>query len=182
MRTAVLALLLAAPACQPEPANSERPRATATGPRVSVRVRADLAEGPLQGRLLVLFARGSEPEPRFLVREDDSTAQVFGLDVEGWSPEAPLAFAGDIAGAPRATFESLPPGEYTVQAVLHRYETFHRGDGHVVRLPPDRGEGQQWNHASSRFSSTISCARRPREPTRRAGGIEIVRRGDRMPR
>jgi hypothetical protein len=157
MRAAVLALLLAASACQPAPASSDRP--PVTGPRVSVRVRAGLAEGPLQGRLLIVFAQGSEAEPRSLVREDDSTAQVFGLDVEDWSPEQPRSFAGDVAGAPRATFESLPPGEYTVQAVLHRYETFHRGDGHVVRLPPDRGEGQQWNLAPGNLLSTPQTVR-----------------------
>ncbi|MCA9517109.1 MAG: hypothetical protein KC635_19335, partial [Myxococcales bacterium] len=33
------------------------------------------------------------------------------------------------------------------QAVLHRYETFHLASGHVVKLPMDRGEGQQWNRA-----------------------------------
>jgi hypothetical protein len=32
-----------------------------------------------------------------------------------------------------------------VQALLNRYQTFRRADGHVVKLPPDRGEGQQWN-------------------------------------
>ena len=41
--------------------------------------------------------------------------------------------------------QDLPPGEYRVQALLNRYETFHRGDGHTVSLPPDQGEGQHWN-------------------------------------
>ena len=31
-----------------------------------------------------------------------------------------------------------------MQGLLHVYETFTRGDGHTVKLPPDRGEGQQW--------------------------------------
>ena len=42
--------------------------------------------------------------------------------------------------------DALPPGDYTVQAVLNRYETFHRADGSTIKLPPDQGEGQQWNH------------------------------------
>ena len=37
------------------------------------------------------------------------------------------------------------PGEYTVQAVLNKYETFHRSDGKTVKLHPDMGEGQHWN-------------------------------------
>ena len=39
----------------------------------------------------------------------------------------------------------MPAGDYFVQALLNKYETFHRADGHVVKLPPDRGEGQHWN-------------------------------------
>ena len=55
------------------------------------------------------------------------------------------------ARAPAAT---SPPGTYSVQALLHRYETFRRGDGHVVKLPMDRGEGQQWNRAPGNLYST----------------------------
>ncbi len=48
----------------------------------------------------------------------------------------------------------LKPGEYWVQALLHRYETFKRADGHTVKLPMDRGEGQQWNSAPGNLYST----------------------------
>ena len=41
----------------------------------------------------------------------------------------------------------MPAGDYTVQAVLNVYETFHRSDGKTVKLPPDMGEGQHWNIA-----------------------------------
>ncbi|MGC1090721.1 MAG: hypothetical protein WA894_19965, partial [Candidatus Acidiferrum sp.] len=47
----------------------------------------------------------------------------------------------------------VPPGEYYVQAVLHRYETFHRADGYTVKLPMDRGEGQHWNIAPGNLYS-----------------------------
>src|SRR5262245_35252879 len=42
------------------------------------------------------------------------------------------------------SLRAIPPGRYWVQAVLNRYETFHRADGQVVKLPPDMGEGQHW--------------------------------------
>ena len=32
-----------------------------------------------------------------------------------------------------------------MQAVFNKYETFHRADGHVVKLHMDQGEGQHWN-------------------------------------
>jgi hypothetical protein len=41
-----------------------------------------------------------------------------------------------------------------VQALLNRYETFHRSDGHVVKLPPDMGEGQQWYAKPGNLYST----------------------------
>lgn len=40
-----------------------------------------------------------------------------------------------------------------MQALLHKYETFHRADGHTVKLPMDRGEGQQWNRAPGNLYS-----------------------------
>ena len=40
-----------------------------------------------------------------------------------------------------------------MQALLHRYETFHRADGHTVKLPMDRGEGQHWNIAPGNLYS-----------------------------
>ncbi len=39
----------------------------------------------------------------------------------------------------------LKAGDYYVQAVLIRYETFRRGDDVTIKLAPDKGEGQQWN-------------------------------------
>jgi hypothetical protein len=48
----------------------------------------------------------------------------------------------------------IPAGKYRVQALLHKYETFHRADGHTVKLPMDRGEGQQWNRAPGNLYST----------------------------
>jgi hypothetical protein len=47
----------------------------------------------------------------------------------------------------------LKPGEYHVQALLHRYETFRLSDGRVLKLPMDRGEGQHWNRAPGNFYS-----------------------------
>ena len=45
-------------------------------------------------------------------------------------------------------------GDYTVQAVLNRYETFHRADGSVVTLAPDKGEGQDWTKKPGNLYST----------------------------
>ena len=41
-----------------------------------------------------------------------------------------------------------------MQGLLNRYETFHRADGHVVKLPPDKGEGQHWNRKPGNLYSS----------------------------
>jgi hypothetical protein len=112
------------------------------------------APGPLDGRLLLLFSTSADAEPRFQINDTYRSQQVFGLDVEGWRAGESRTFSGSESGYPVRSLGELPPGEYQVQALLHRYETFHRQDGHTVRLPMDRGEGQQWNLAPGNLYST----------------------------
>jgi len=100
---------------------------------------------PLDGRLLLILATDGASEPREQLAENTRCAQVFGIDVDGWKPDAAQVIDGGAVGFPFAALKDVPAGDYFVQAVLNRYETFHRADGHVVKLPPDRGEGQRWN-------------------------------------
>jgi hypothetical protein len=100
---------------------------------------------PLDGRLLLILAVDGATEPREQVKNDSRCAQLFGIDVDGWKPDAVQEIGAGAFGFPCAALKDVPPGDYFVQALLNRYETFHRADGHVVKLPPDRGEGQQWN-------------------------------------
>ena len=115
---------------------------------------ARLDKGPIDGRLLLIISRSTEGEPRFQINEDLNTQQVFGIDVEGWNPRELKRIDGQVFGYPRHKLTEVPPGEYTVQAVFHRYETFKRADGHTVKLPMDRGEGQQWSRAPGNLYST----------------------------
>src|SRR5262249_25724440 len=54
---------------------------------------------------------------------------------------------------PRKSLREVPAGTYWIQALLHKYETFKRSDGHTVKLPMDRGEGQHWNLAPGNIYS-----------------------------
>ncbi|MGI8917888.1 MAG: hypothetical protein ACR2H6_04740, partial [Pyrinomonadaceae bacterium] len=108
---------------------------------------------PLDGRLLLLVSKNNEREPRLQINEDLNTQQVFGIDVEGMKPDAEAIVDASAFGYPLRSLSQLPPGEYWVQALLHRYETFKRSDGHTVKLPMDRGEGQQWSRAPGNFYS-----------------------------
>jgi len=108
----------------------------------------------LDGRLLLLVSTDSSREPRFQISEDLTTQQVFGIDVEGLKPGQEAIVGATAFGYPVRNLAQVPRGEYTVQALLHRYETFKRSDGHTVKLPMDRGEGQQWNRAPGNLYST----------------------------
>lgn len=84
-------------------------------------------------------------EPRYQLREEEAlSAQFFGLDVDVWKPGTEALIDSTTLGYPLPSLDQLPPGDYYVQAVLNIYETFHRADGHTIKLPPDKGEGQQW--------------------------------------
>ncbi len=102
---------------------------------------------PLDGRLLLMISNDPSREPRFQIADGPATQIAFGIDVNGLAPGTEVIFGGGVRGWPIDSIADIPPGRYRVQALLHKYETFHRADGHVVKLPMDRGEGQQWNRA-----------------------------------
>ncbi len=108
----------------------------------------------VDGRLIVLISKDIETEPRFQLRDDAITCQGFGMDVNSWKPGEALSFDTDAFGYPVQSFNDLPSGEYYIQVLFHKYETFNRADGHVVKLPMDRGEGQKWNRAPGNIYST----------------------------
>ena len=144
-------------ACQTVPPDKEKASTASTPLRLTVRYTDGLAPGPLDGRLLVVISPKATPEPRMQVQlEDntDATPEVFGLNVDGWAAGTDAVVGPDVLGYPIASLTALPPGDYWVQAVLHRYETFKRGDGVTLKLPPDRGEGQHWNEAPGNLIST----------------------------
>jgi hypothetical protein len=114
----------------------------------------EVSQEALDGRLLLLISNNGFREPRFQISDGAQTQLVFGAEVEGLAPNQEATIDGSTFGYPLKSLEDLPAGEYWVQALLHRYETFHRADGHVVKLPMDRGEGLQWNRAPGNLFST----------------------------
>src|SRR5262245_17740782 len=97
---------------------------------------------PLDGRLLLMISSDGSKEPRMQIDDSAKTQQIFGIDVDGLKPGQPASFDGTVFGYPVKSLNQVPPGTYWVQGLLHKYETFHRSDGHTVKLPMDRGEGQ----------------------------------------
>src|SRR5262245_8296086 len=101
---------------------------------------------PLEGRIILVISNNDRREPRFENNVYDADTQLaFGIDVDSLRPGQEAYVDGGTFGYPLKSIAEIPPGEYWVQAVLNKYETFHRGDGHVVKLHMDQGEGQHWN-------------------------------------
>jgi hypothetical protein len=127
----------------------------ASAQRFDVTYPASLGPGPFDGRLLLLLSNDFSAEPRFQLSDTSLKTQlVFGIDVLGWKPGETKSFDASVLGFPLDSLKDVPAGTYNVQALLHKYETFKRADGHVVKLPMDRGEGQQWNRAPGNLISS----------------------------
>jgi len=116
---------------------------------------SSISDKPLDGRLLLLLSTATSGEPRFQISDDEGTQQVFGVDVDQWQPGTTRKIDAKAFGYPEETLKKIEKGNYRVQVVLHIYETFKRKDGHVVKLPMDRGEGQHWNIAPGNLYSAV---------------------------
>jgi hypothetical protein len=103
------------------------------------------SDKPLDGRLLLLLSTDPSEEPRMQIDDTPRSQMIFGVTVDGLAPGVAATVDATAFGYPIRSLKDVPPGEYFVQAVLNRYETFHRSDGSVVKLHMDQGEGQHWN-------------------------------------
>lgn len=107
----------------------------------------------LDGRLLLFLSTKPDGEPRFQIKDEVDTQQFFGMDVENLEQGKKVLYDPSSVGYPQQALSSLPAGEYYLQVLLHKYETFKRSDGHTVKLPMDRGEGQNWRVAPGNLYS-----------------------------
>jgi hypothetical protein len=113
----------------------------------------ELSAAAVDGHILLIISK-DDAKGVFGVVEGIDSQQAFGVDVDGWQPGATARIDGSTLGYPLESLRELVPGEYTVRAVLNLYETFHLGNGRVVKLPPDKGEGQHWQTKPGNFLST----------------------------
>ena len=125
----------------------------------------EISENAQDGRLLLLLANNDKSEPRFQINDGLTTQLVFGVDVEGMKPGDEIVIDESAFGFPKKSVKDIPPGEYFVQALLNRYETFHLKNGKEVKLPPDQGEGQSWHSKPGNFySAPVKLSIDPAKP------------------
>ena len=107
--------LLVARACFAARRHSGRRTATWPGGRtaslrVAVTFPAARSVQPIDGRLLLLISAETEGEPRLQVNDTAKTAQVFGVDVDGWKPGEPRIVDATAFGYPIRSLAALPTG------------------------------------------------------------------------
>ncbi|MFQ5790114.1 MAG: alpha/beta hydrolase-fold protein [Acidobacteriota bacterium] len=134
-------------------AGTGRSTLTASSSRFEIYFPSSVRSEPVDGRLLLMISDNAEKEPRFQIGWGLNTQQIFGADVEGLAPGQPAAIEPGTLGYPRESLADIPSGDYYVQALLNVYETFHRADGNVVKLPMDDREGQKWNRSPGNLYS-----------------------------
>jgi hypothetical protein len=109
---------------------------------------------PVNGRLYVIVSQDDDSEPREQI--DVTGAPFWGKNVFGFSTQKPILLKDrdpEVIGYPLAQLAELPAGEYSVQAFLTVYTTFHRADGFTVYMHQDAGDGQwQWESPGNAYS------------------------------
>jgi hypothetical protein len=127
----------------------------ASAQTITVSFPATASAKPLDGRVLLLLSNDAgSAEPRMQINDSPRSQEVFGVTVDGLKPGEPVAIGSTAAGYPYASLAAMPAGDYTIQAVLNIYQTFHLATGKTVKLAPDRGEGQHWDAAPGNLYST----------------------------
>ncbi len=113
---------------------------------------------PADGRVFVIVAREGKPEPRLQFGKDGEqyrSTPFFGEDVENLAPGKWVTVGDASLGYPVEHLADLPPGDYFVQGMLNIYTTFHRSDGHVLKLHADQGEGQVFQVSPGNLHSEV---------------------------
>jgi len=123
-------------------------------PEFSVSYSTVFGTDGFDGRVLLMLSNNNEAEPRFQINDNPGSQLIFGIDVNGLKPGEEAVINAKVLGYPLKSLADIPAGEYYVQALLHKYETFNLSSGHVVKLPMDQGEGQHWNRSPNNLYST----------------------------
>jgi hypothetical protein len=152
---AVAALSGTLQSCDTRGGSHETAAATA-GTTFAVGFPTERSAKALDGRVILLLSRDFSREPRSHVEPNEPLASpyLFGLTVDGLAPGGKAVLDDSAFGWPATHLSGIPAGDYFVQAVLNRYEEFHMADGRTLKLPPDKGEGQQWWHKPGNLYST----------------------------
>jgi len=69
----------------------------------------ELSATSVDGHVLLILSKDDKQEPRFEIAEGIESQQAFGIDVEGWQPNAAVRGDASILGYPIETLNDLIP-------------------------------------------------------------------------
>jgi hypothetical protein len=140
--------------------------------RFAISFPAARSAQPLDGRVLLFISDDGRTEPRLQTDQyrANSTRPIFGVDVDGLEPGRHVVIDASVVGWPARSLKDIPAGDYWVQALITRYETFHRSDAHTVKMPMDHGEGQHW---ATKPGNLFSRPRKMRVDPAGSGEIKV---------
>ena len=158
-RRFLLAALLAVPLAMLPLASRPTPSIAVAqhrgGPRFAISFSRERSAAPLDGRLLLLISADSSAEPRRQIADGAETQLVFGIDVDGVGTgrrrHASTGVRSGIRCGASSGFRRDATGSRRCSTGMR---PSRRADGQVVKLPPDMGEGQQWNRKPGNLYST----------------------------
>lgn len=113
----------------------------------------NLTDVAQDGRILLFISDNNKREPRYQVNDNPNTQMVFGVDIENLHPGEPARVGLNAYGYPLQNMMMIPEGEYWVQAMLNRYDTYNLSNGHTVKLPRSWEAGQQFRREPGNFYS-----------------------------
>ena len=156
-----MALVVMLAACQPSTTE-----VAPAAPSFAISFSAEASGVSLDGRLILILSKDDEREPRLQVRPGVRAVQMFGINVDGVAPGQDVIIDESAFGYPYDSLQDLPDGDYFVQALLHKYDTFNLENGKTVKLPMDQGEGQQWAESPGNIYSeprliSVAASREP---------------------
>jgi len=129
------------------------PTSSKKGLKFSISFTHEMSDQAQDGHIILMLATNDKKEPRNQINFGLNTQLAFGVDVDGMKPGQEIIVNDSTFGFPIRSIKNIPPGDYYVQALINRYETFNLKNGKTVKLPPDQGEGQHWNTKPGNFYS-----------------------------
>ncbi len=124
-----------------------------SGLRFEISFPKSVNAAPLTGRMFLAIARTDTIEPR--LRVGRYGVQLFGVDFEQLQPGSAVTIDETTLGYPIERLSELPPGDYRIQAVLHKYTKFERSDGRTLWMHMDQWEGQDWRYSPGNLVSEV---------------------------
>ena len=144
----VLALLF----CTVFPASGHAQSRSASAAKFEISYSGTAHSGPITGRVVLVLAPKSDPEPRLTVSPNGPA--FFGVDIEHLEPGQTATIDAASDGFPEP-LAKLPEGDYFAQAVIDIYTEAHRSDGHTIWVHLNDGLQETFNIAAGNLYSGV---------------------------